>query len=224
MQMVPVPMQRSRLLSGFGMLVLIALLAVGCGGGDEQFIDTGGPVRVAFPTVEPTLHPLLEAMTPAQRELLKIDYLLRMRGLTKQSQNVVREMIVLTDYRDTPTGDGHPANLDWIVRVHDAADRSNSYLDYQSQVVLPEALSAYSDIHSVYLSALEAMAAGQVALLEATVILGPSGREYTDMGYVGKAEFSAVVGRAVFYLEIAENKLARVQERIGAERGRVRRR
>ena len=75
----------------------VMLAAPACRGDDDQLVDTGRPPNVGSPTVVPAVHPLLEAMTPAQCQLLKVDYLQRMLDLTKQSRNVSREMLALTD-------------------------------------------------------------------------------------------------------------------------------
>ena len=194
-------------------LLVVVSLAVACGGDDNQteFNDVGAQLDIDFPTEVPTLHPLLDSMTPAQRRLLQVDYLQRMSGMVKQTQNLVRELESYVD-EGRSEGSGSGADLDWVIGVYDTSERANQYLDYQAGFALPASLSAYSDMHSLYLEVLEGVSAGQVALLEATVTLGPSGRTYADLDYVGKAEFAASVGRADYYLEETGDKIGRIQE------------
>ena len=100
------PVLLALLLSRFAVM----LAAPACRGDDDQFVDTSGPANVVSPTVVPTVHPLLEAMTPARCQLLKVDYLQRMLDLAKQSRNVSRDMLALTDLGDPSSYDAEGIN------------------------------------------------------------------------------------------------------------------
>ena len=189
---------------------VFAALVASCGDDSQAYVDSGPPIAVSFPTPEPTVHPLLEDLTPSQRLLLRIDYLSNMTSLLHQMKDINRGLIRLADVRDIaePTVAGG-FDLDWVREVDQSSRVAGYYYDFQYQVVLPDPLKEYAALHNSYSLAVETSALGVTALLDASVFLGPSGRTYFDMGPENRARFHSYLIRAGFYLNEADHLISR---------------
>ena len=195
-------------------LALAALAAVavplGCGDDSQAYVDRGPAISIALPTPEPTLHPLLQNLTPSQRLLLRIDYLSNMTSLLHQMRDINRELVRLADVSDI--GDADTASrfdLQWVQSVDEASRVAGYYYDFQYQVVLPAPLVEYGALHDSYGLAVETSAMGVTALLDASVFLGPSGRTYLDLGREDRARLHSYLLRASFYLNEADHLISR---------------
>ena len=206
---------RRRIVFGFLSLATLALLVVACGGnagGDA--VPTPAPIAISFPTPSPTPHPLLEGYTPAQRRLIRVDYLQHMLGLLRVMQGVNRELVRMTEIDSSGQavysgGQKRPADLNWLVNMHEVTDEAARYYEYAYSVTLPEALSEYQELHQGFLRTMETAAYGITALLEAGTTLGASGRTTADLPRHQLAEFQSSLGEAEFYFGEAEKLLGR---------------
>ena len=199
----------------FLLLATLALLLAACGGGGGgDAVPTPAPIAITFPTPSPTPHPLLEGYTPAQRRLIRVDYLQHMLGLLRVMQGVNRELVRMTEIDASGEavysgGQKRPADLNWLVNMHEVTDEASRYYEYAYSVTLPEALSEYEDLHQGFLRTMETAAFGITALLEAGFTLGPSGRTTADLPRHQLAEFQSSLGEAEFYFGEAEKLLGR---------------
>ena len=214
--------RRSRLLTvSLSCWVVFVALAAACGDDSQAYVDSGPAIAISYPTVEPTVHPLLQDLTPSQRLLLRIDYLSNMTSLLHQMQDINRGLIRLSDVEKIgePGASGR-FDLDWVRNVDEASRVAGYYYDFQYQVVLPEPLSEYTALHDSYSLAVETSALGVTALLDASVFLGPSGRTYLDMGREDRARFHSYLIRAGFYLKEADHLITRAVQLTGQEFGK----
>ena len=200
----------SRVGPALAFAALALLLAAACGNDSQAYVDRGAPISITLPTIAPTVHPLLEDLTPSQRLLLRIEYLSNMMSLLHQMRDVNRELIGLADVSEIgDSGVLGRFDLDWVQRVDEASRVAGYYYDFQYQVVLPSPLVEYADLHDSYALAVETSAVGVTALLDASVFLGPSGRTFLDLGREDRARLHSYLIRASFYLSEAEHLISR---------------
>ena len=191
-------------------LGVLLLMLVACGGDSKAYVDSGAPIAISFPTVEPTLHPLLADLTPSQRLLLRIDYLSNMTSLLHQMRGINRDLVRLASVSEIGDVDvARRFDLDWVREVDQASRVAGYYYDFQYQVVLPDPLSEYALLHDSYVLSVETSAIGVTALLDASVFLGPSGRTYLDLGREDRARLHSYLIRASFYLNEADHLISR---------------
>lgn len=193
----------ARSLVAFALLALLA--AVGCGEEDpaagldftaalaavEEEEAQGGASEVAY---DP-----FSRLTGHHERLLRISYTHDLMTLVREVTRGSRDIERLVDDSAPDSG------LDWVVRVHDMHRASEELRIRAYGYQLDEALVLdYVDFHASFLEGVQVFAQSADRLLQAAIILGPSGRVVSDMPAEQQAEFMSLVGEAGFFYQDTE--------------------
>ena len=103
--------------------------------------------------------------------------------------------------------------VDWQVDVHTHHRLSEELRIRAYGYPVPEDLAAdYLDFHAAFLEAVQIYSFGCDRLLEAAIIIGPSGRTNEDLSAPENSQFESLVGESLYYMVDAELLVGRVQD------------
>ena len=199
---------------------VIALLAVllpvlaACSG--EEDLSAGLDFETFLAEVEEDGAPVAEVepgpysrLDVSHERLVRISYVHGIQTLVREVTASSRDVERLVE--DVAAGDS--ASLDWVVQVHDmhrASEelRIRSYGHELAEVLVLD----YVDFHASFLEGVQVFAQASDRLLQAAIVLGPSGRKATDLPPEQLAEFRTLVGEAAFFARDTEVLLTRSAE------------
>ena len=197
---------------------LLLLVAAACGGGDdpleglefvfddEETADGAAGTAEAAPTV---VSPYARLYADDWRHS-RVAYVYDMQAMAMDMEHSLRSMVrMLESGRD---GDG---SLDWVVQVHDLHRNSEELRLRAYNFALDEDLvEDYVEFHASFLEAVQIYALGADRMLEAAILLGPTGRTVGDLTASERAEFVSLLGEGVFYMQGAEVMVSRSRDDI----------
>lgn len=201
-------------------LILAALLLIvtACGGGpdpleglefvfdDEETTEGVAGAAEAAPTV---VSPYARLSADDWRHP-RVAYVYDMQAMAMDMEHSLRSMVrMLENGRE---GDG---SLDWVVQVHDLHRESEELRLRAYNFGLDEDLvEDYVEFHASFLEAVQIYALGADRMLEAAILLGPTGRTVGDLTASERAEFVSLLGEGVFYMQGAEVMVSRSRDDI----------
>ena len=164
--------------AGAGFLALVLLAGVACGGDAESADDFDIDFSVAsLETLGDT-----EVLSMTRDRLTAVGFLSDWLTMVKALQSHGQVMSGLGDV------DPATANLAWVRAVHDASERAQLYHTKALRLELPaDSGEKYEAIFAVYIAGVEAFGFASARLLEAGLLMGPSGRHFDDMDPPGAA-------------------------------------
>ena len=167
----------------FVLLFLLALAVfsvVGCGG-DEDLLegldldfDEEGVLEEgdASEFLDDTIPRAFARLEVAHDRLLRIAYVHDMRSLIREIQVSNRDLIRLSE---SSTSD--VVSLDWVADMHDSHRVSEELRIRVYGYSLPDSLvTDYVDFHAAFLEGVQVYSQGADRLLQAAILLGPTGR------------------------------------------------
>lgn len=112
-------------------------------------------------------------------------------------------------------GDVDPETVDlgWVRSVHDASELAQIFHGEGLRLAIPaEAPADYESIYGVYIAGVEAFGFASARLLEAALILGPSGRAFDDMEPLDQLSFRSSLKQFSIYRDDAIALMEKVDE------------
>ena len=182
--------------------------------GDED--DSGGDSSVSQSSgggaAGPVATPLPAAGLVVQPPLLiEVRFLIEYQVNLEAMMQANRDLQSLLEY-------SNPADVDleWVVDVHRETQESDVLLIRLAGFRPPGSQAErYRSYHVELLDGIAVMGIGSDRLLNAAVLVGPSGRTVLNLDIPNRGRFETLVRESRFYLSQAEEMIAKQQERVG---------
>ena len=140
--------------------------------------------------------------------LVRVSYVHDMLTLVRETTTANRDIEGLVD-----TGRTNESGLDWVVAVHDM-HRSSEELRFRAYAyeVNEVLVLDYVDFHASFLEGVQVFSQSADRLLQAAIVLGPSGRSVNDLSADVRSDYNSLVSEGGFFSQDTEVLLTRSSE------------
>ena len=144
--------------------------------------------------------------------LVRVSYVHDMLTLVREITTANRDIENLVD-----TGRTSEAGLDWVVAVHDM-HRASEELRFRAYAyeVNEVLVLDYVDFHASFLEGVQVFSRSADRLLQAAIVLGPSGRSVNDLPADVRSDYNSLVSEGGFFSQDTEVLLTRSSEDLQA--------
>ena len=188
-----------------GLAVVLALLVAwgGCGGGG----GSGEDIEIDFDVSAFDSMGEGEVREVTRERLASVVFLADWLTLVQAFESHGALMSGLGD------ADPESVNVGWVRRVHDASEKAQVFHGEGLRLVIPaDAPANYESIFAAYVAGVEAFGFSSARLLEAAIILGPSGREFDDLEALEQLSFRSSLTQFGIYRDDAMALMGKVDE------------
>ncbi len=185
------------------LLALCVAAGMGCGGGGES----GDDVVIDFDIGSVDGVSDAEVLSMTRDQLTSVGFLADWLTLVEAFEAHGAVMSTLGDVSP------ETVNLGWVRRVHDSSERAQVFHGEGLRLAIPaDAPADYESIYGVYIAGVEAFGFASARLLEAALILGPTGRAFDDMEPLDQLSFRSSLKQFGIYRDDAMALMEKVNE------------
>ena len=203
-------------------LLSAALLLAACGGGDaaggdgigvETFEDYEDPTATPPPSGEELISGLLDSVSGVSPQLSYLHY---QDIYLKELNRLNRDFIAASKLcREVTREAKDTVGLDWVIQVHRLLESWDFlYGRLTTQEVPEDLLDDYRPLHERMLRSALIMSFGVDQVLQAAILMGPSGRDYRLMSYDERLQFNSLCRQADFFLEGVDGEVNEAQRMV----------
>ena len=192
-----------------GLAIALALLVVltGCGGGG----GSGEDINIDFDVSAYDSVSEGEVRDVTRDRLTSVVFLADWLTLVQAFESHGAVMSGLGDV------DPESVNVGWVRRVHDASEKAQIFHGEGLRLAIPaDAPGNYESIFAAYVAGVEAYGFASARLLEAALILGPSGRGFDEMEALEQLSFRSSLKQFGIYRDDALALMVKVDEMLMA--------
>lgn len=179
-------------------LLLLPLASLACFGSEDDLFEP-----IEFGPEDPTATPV--TVTEEVVADLAIDgFLMAEIHYLFYYREIAQSLVALNrsfESQSSRSGSQSELDLGWVVDVHDLMARSEEvytrFFELESDDTIRD---KYSRLYLDTLRAIDLMVVGRDRLLSAAILLGPTGRSYSDMLESDQLVFNTLLAEAVYWL------------------------
>ena len=196
---------------------------VACGGGGAEGADGDGELlQVDFgnlpaPPTPATIQEVFKVISDKQGQLVETSYLFYLEELIREVRQVGRDLERLGEMDDGMR------NLDWVREVHEISAISELLQDRAYSLLPPEGMADdYRNTNLVFWEGTQLLGFGTSHMLDAAILLGPSGRRMQDLPGPTMTQLKVLVKQSRFFLVDADVLLSQALEDVTGYVQRIR--